>query len=57
MKIRRIIKWSALSIFVALAAWLFIAYWMSTNDCDRQTALVTPMKAIRYCEVTVHLMS
>ena len=28
----------------------FIAYWRSTNDCDRKTALVNPMKAIRYCE-------
>ncbi len=29
---------------------LFIAYWRSTNDCDRKTALVNPMKAIRFCE-------
>ncbi len=28
----------------------FVAYWRSTNDCDRKTALVNPMKAIRYCE-------
>ena len=28
----------------------FIAYWRSTNDCDRKTALVNPMKAIRFCE-------
>lgn len=28
----------------------FIAYWRSTNDCDRKTALVDPMKAIVYCE-------
>jgi NADPH:quinone reductase-like Zn-dependent oxidoreductase len=28
----------------------FIAYWRSTNDCDRKTALVNPMKAVRYCE-------
>ena len=28
----------------------FVAYWRSTNDCDRKTALVNPMKAIVYCE-------
>jgi NADPH:quinone reductase-like Zn-dependent oxidoreductase len=28
----------------------FIAYWRSTNDCDRHLALVNPMKAIVYCE-------
>jgi NADPH:quinone reductase-like Zn-dependent oxidoreductase len=50
MKIRRVVKWGILSIVVALGAWLFIAYWMSTNDCDLTTALVNPMKAIRYCE-------
>ena len=27
-----------------------IAYWRSTNDCDRKTALVHPMKAIHFCE-------
>jgi NADPH:quinone reductase-like Zn-dependent oxidoreductase len=50
MKLKRIAKWSALSIILALGAWLFIAYWVSTNDCDRKTALVNPMKAIVYCE-------
>jgi NADPH:quinone reductase-like Zn-dependent oxidoreductase len=51
MKIKRVIKWSAVSIFVALVAWLFIAYWTSTNDCDRYTTTPqNPMKAIRYCE-------
>ena len=29
----------------------FVAYWRSTNDCDRKTGAPThPMKAIRYCE-------
>jgi NADPH:quinone reductase-like Zn-dependent oxidoreductase len=53
MKLRRIFKWSARVILVALVLGFlvgFIAYWRSTNDCDRQTALVNPMKAIRYCE-------
>ncbi len=54
MKIKRILKWSARAILVALVlAFLvgFIAYWRSTNDCNRNAAAPTnPMKAIRYCE-------
>ena len=54
MKIKRIVKWSARAILVALVlAFLvgFIAYWRSTNDCDRETgAPANPMKAIVYCE-------
>src|ERR1700682_1665682 len=53
MKLRKILKWSARVVLVALVlAFLvgFIAYWRSTNDCDGKTALVNPMKAIRYCE-------
>src|SRR6266446_5566045 len=53
MKIKPIPKRTARAIFIALVlAFLigFIAYWRSTNDCDRKTALVHPMKAIRYCE-------
>jgi NADPH:quinone reductase-like Zn-dependent oxidoreductase len=53
MKLKPILKWSARLIAIALlglVVWLFIAYWASTNDCDRKTALVNPMKAIVYCE-------
>src|SRR5213596_2127944 len=51
MKLKRILKWSFLVILVALVAWVFIAYWTSTNDCDRYTtAPNNPMKAIVYCE-------
>ena len=53
MKLRRILKWSARVILVALVLGFlvgFIAYWRSTNDCDRKTALVNPMKAIHFCE-------
>src|SRR6266850_8354777 len=53
MKPKRIFKWSVRAILVALVlAFLvgFIAYWRSTNDCDHKTALVNPMKAIRFCE-------
>jgi NADPH:quinone reductase-like Zn-dependent oxidoreductase len=54
MKLKRVLKWSFLTISVALVAWLFIAYWTSTNDCERLTA--TPgnaMKAIVSCEYGV----
>ena len=53
MKLRRIFKWGARAILVALVLVFlvgFVAYWRSTNDCDRKTALVNPMKAIRFCE-------
>jgi NADPH:quinone reductase-like Zn-dependent oxidoreductase len=54
MKIRRVLKWSIRGILVALIlAFLvgFVAYWRSTNDCDRNTsAPVHPVKAIVYCE-------
>jgi NADPH:quinone reductase-like Zn-dependent oxidoreductase len=53
MKLKKIFKWSACAILAALVlAFLvgFVAYWRSTNDCDRKAALVHPMKAIRYCE-------
>ncbi len=54
MKIRRIIKWCAGTIFLALVAWLFIAYWLSTNDCEPNAATPTnPMKAIVNCEYGV----
>ena len=51
MSVSRILKWSALVICVALAGWVFIAYWRSTNECDRNAGPpIDPMKAIRYCE-------
>ena len=54
MKLRRLIKWTVKILAGILVAFLiagFIAYWGSTNECDQNTtALVHPMKAIRYCE-------
>jgi NADPH:quinone reductase-like Zn-dependent oxidoreductase len=51
MKIKRILKWTTLTIVLVLVVWIFIAYWTSTNDCERYTAVPTnPMKAIVYCE-------
>jgi len=54
VKLKRVLKWSASIILLALVAWLFIAYWMSSNDCERSTAILTnPMKAIINCEYGV----
>src|SRR3954467_7878837 len=54
MKIRRILKWITRALLVALVlAFLvgFIAYWRSTNECDRKTgAPANSMKAILHCE-------
>ena len=51
MKLKRILKWTASIILLALILCGFVAYWRSTNDCNRNTAAPTnPMKAIRFCE-------
>src|SRR2546421_1158903 len=49
--IKRILKWTVSLILLAALIWFEIAYWTSTNDCDRKTAAPTnPMKAIVYCD-------
>ena len=51
MKLKRILKWTAIIILLALILWGFTAYWTSTNDCNRNGATpANPMKAIVYCE-------
>src|SRR2546430_16868997 len=51
MKIKRVLKWTFLLILLALFVWFEIAYWTSTNDCDRKAAAPSnPMKAIVYCD-------
>ena len=51
MKIKRVIKWSLLTILLVSVVWFQIAYWSSTNDCGRSIpAGAELMKAIRYCE-------
>jgi NADPH:quinone reductase-like Zn-dependent oxidoreductase len=51
MRLKRILKWTAIIIPLALILWSFVAYWTSTNDCNRDaSAPNNPMKAIRYCE-------
>src|SRR5207248_4604065 len=48
---KRVMKWSAGVIFLALVLVTFIAYWMSTNDCYRNSAAPNnPIKAIVHCE-------
>ena len=39
MKFKRILKWTSLIVPASLFLWLFIAYWMSTNDCGRNAYL------------------
>ena len=51
---KRVVKWTLGTIFVALALWGFVAYWTSTNDCERYAAApANPMKAIVYCDYGV----
>ena len=51
MKIKRVLKWAATTILLALVGWLFVAYWLSTNECFRHASAPTnPMKAIVHCE-------
>jgi NADPH:quinone reductase-like Zn-dependent oxidoreductase len=48
---KRVVKWTLGTIFVALILWGFIAYWTSTNDCDRNAANpANPMKAAVFCD-------
>src|SRR5436305_3403272 len=54
MTIKRVLKWSTLLVCVGLVAWLSIAYWTSTNDCQRNAATPNnPVKAILSCEYGV----
>lgn len=51
MKVRRILKWTAVVIVLGLTGLITVSYWTSTNDCDQKAGLpVHPMKVIRYCE-------
>src|ERR1044071_7886497 len=51
MKIKRILKWGLLIVVVVLVIWFQIAYWTSSNDCDRLAAVQgESMKAMVYCD-------
>src|SRR6184192_1206645 len=51
---KRILKWIfriVLVLFILAFLFVFVAYWRSTNDCDRLTAAQgNSMKAILYCD-------
>jgi NADPH:quinone reductase-like Zn-dependent oxidoreductase len=48
---KRVVKWTLGTIFVMLILWGFIAYWTSTNDCERYSGAPTdPIKAILKCD-------
>src|SRR6267378_1822043 len=51
---KRILKWIfriVLVLFILAFVFVFVAYWRSTNDCDRLTAAQgDKMKAIVYCD-------
>ena len=51
--IKRILKWTFLLILLVGFVWFEIAYWTSTNDCDRKVAPTNPMNAIVYCDYGV----
>jgi NADPH:quinone reductase-like Zn-dependent oxidoreductase len=54
VKVKRILKWGAGALVLTVVLWVFIAYWTSTNDCDRLAATPSnPMKAIVSCEYGV----
>jgi NADPH:quinone reductase-like Zn-dependent oxidoreductase len=47
---KRILKWTASIIVLALILCGFVAYWTSSNDCELYSAAPTnPMKAVVYC--------
>jgi NADPH:quinone reductase-like Zn-dependent oxidoreductase len=50
MKIKRALKWFFLPILIGGFVWFEIAYWTSTNDCDRKIAPTNPVKAVIYCD-------
>ena len=58
MRVKRIlkgiVKWTLRLVLLALvlgSLLVFIAYWTSTNDCDRKTGVpANPIKAIVHCE-------
>jgi NADPH:quinone reductase-like Zn-dependent oxidoreductase len=54
---KRILKWIFRIVLILLVfafVWVFVAYWRSTNDCDRLTAAQgDKMKAIVYCDYGV----
>jgi NADPH:quinone reductase-like Zn-dependent oxidoreductase len=54
VKVKGVFKWATGALLLGLILWVFIAYWISTNDCDRLSATPSnPMRAITSCEYGV----
>jgi NADPH:quinone reductase-like Zn-dependent oxidoreductase len=54
MKLKRLIKRGLILILLTLLVWLCVAYWTSTNNCNRNaTTPSNSMKAIVNCEYGV----
>jgi NADPH:quinone reductase-like Zn-dependent oxidoreductase len=51
---KRILKWTVILILIGGFVWFEIAYWTSTNDCDRKSTPTNPMNAIVYCDYGVN---
>ena len=50
VRLKRILKWSAVALLLVVFALVQFAYWTSTNDCGRSIpAGAEQMKAVRYC--------
>ena len=48
---KRVAKWTLGAVLLAVVLWGFVAYWTSTNDCDREAAAPqNSMKAVVYCD-------
>lgn len=57
MKLKSILKWTTrilLLLLMAALVWGFVAYWRSSNECEKITANpANPMKAFRKCDYGV----
>ena len=48
---KRVVKWTLGTILLVLLLCGFVAYWTSSNDCDRNAAPpANAMKAVMYCD-------
>ena len=50
-----VLKWTLAAIVIVLLVCGFVAYWTSTNDCERNAAApANPMKAVVYCDYGIN---
>ena len=52
MQLKRVLKWTAGVVSLALVAAVLFAYWSSDNECDEgnRVPAANPMKAVVYCD-------